>query len=288
MMTSLAKRVFDDGRTFQEFDRDLRFHPAPSGDTRRLLADQVRQYNEEGYVKGIRVFSHEEIQDHRAYFDRLLARHTGEGGDSYSLRRMQRYCQPLWDIVTNSAILDCVEDILGPNIIAWGSQYFCKMPGDGKPVSWHQDASYWPLTPAHTVTLWLAIDDSDRENGAMQVIPRTHTLGHVEFDMSGADENSVLPQKIKGIEQYGDPVYFELKAGEVSLHADMLIHGSDPNLSNRRRCGLTIRYAAADVRSFDTNWTQNSIVCRGVDPTGHWANLPRPETDYMDEVAVAA
>jgi non-haem Fe2+, alpha-ketoglutarate-dependent halogenase len=165
--------------------------------------------------------------------------------------------------------------------VAWGQQYFCKMPGDGKPVSWHQDASYWPLTPARTVTMWLAVDDADRENGAMQVIPRTHTLGHLEFDLSGADEDSVLPQKIKGIADLGEPVYFELKAGEISLHADMLVHGSDPNRSNRRRCGLTIRYASTEVRSLDDGWNKNSIVCRGADSAGHWANIPRPETDYL-------
>lgn len=279
---NLAQRVFDDHKTFQDLPRDLRFHPAVAAAPKRLTPEQIRGYNEQGYVCGLRVFTDAEICEHRDYFDRLLAKHTADGGDSYSLRRMQRYCQPLWDIVTNPYILDCVEDILGPNIVAWGSQYFCKLPGDGKPVSWHQDASYWPLTPAHTVTLWLAIDDSDRENGAMQVLPGTHTVGHLDFDMSGADENSVLPQKIKGVEQYGEPVYFELKAGEVSLHADMLIHGSEANRSNRRRCGLTIRYAAADVRSLDPGWNQNSVLCRGVDPDGHWANLPRPERDYLD------
>jgi len=219
---------------------------------------------------------------HRGYFDRLLERHLNDGGDSYSLRRLTRYCQPVWDIVTHPAILDYVEDLIGPNSVAWGTQYFCKLPGDGKVVSWHQDASYWPFTPAHTVTLWLAVDDADRENGCMQVLPGTHRLGPLEFDMSGADENSVLPQKIKGAENYGKPVCFELKAGEISLHADMLVHGSEPNNSTRRRCGLTVRYAATGVRSLDAGWTQNSVLCRGVDPDGHWANVPRPETDYLD------
>jgi len=281
-MTQLAQRTFNDSETFSNLDRDLMFRPAECENPRRLTREQLRHYNEEGYVKGITIFSADEIAEHRNYFDRLLDRQMSEGGDSYSLRRMQRFCQPLWDVITNPAILDCVEDIIGSNIVAWGQQYFCKLPGDGKPVSWHQDASYWPLTPARTVTMWLAVDDADRENGAMQVIPRTHTLGHLDFDLSGSDDNSVLPQKIKGIEKYGEPVYFEMKAGQISLHADMLVHGSDPNLSNRRRCGLTIRYAATEVRSLDDNWNKNSILCRGTDPDGHWANIPRPEKDYMD------
>ena len=64
---------------------------------------------------------------------RLLEKQMRDGGDSYSLRRMQRFCQPIWDIMTNPVILDYVEDLIGPNIVAWGQQYFCKLPGDGKP-----------------------------------------------------------------------------------------------------------------------------------------------------------
>src|SRR5579871_1218184 len=281
-MVNLAQRVFDDTQTWSHTERDLTFHPAQTAQPRRLSQEQIRFYNENGYVKGLRIFGEAEIAEHRDYFDRLLFKQLQDGGDSYSLRRLTRFCQPVWDIVTNPIILDYVEDLIGPNIVAWGTQYFCKLPGDGKPVSWHQDASYWPFTPAHTVTLWLAVDDADLENGCMQVIPGTHTLGHLEFDMSGADENSVLPQKIKGIESYGLPVSFELKAGEISLHADMLVHGSDPNRSNRRRCGLTVRYVATDVRSLDEGWTKNSVLCRGTDPDGHWTNVPRPEIDYLD------
>ena len=164
-MLNLAQRVFNDAVTWQDTERDLRFHPAQPIHPRQLTPEQIAFYNENGYVKGIRIFEPEEIAEHRHYFDRLLEKQLREGGDSYSLRRMQRYCQPIWDIITHPTILDYVEDIIGPNIVAWGSQYFCKLPGDGKPVSWHQDASYWPLTPAHTVTLWLAVDDADRENG---------------------------------------------------------------------------------------------------------------------------
>ena len=283
-MTQLAQRTFNDAETWSGLERDLRFRPAVGESPRRLTRAQLEHYNDRGYVKNLRIFNETEIVEHRRYFDRLLAKQMNEGGDSYSLRRMQLYCQPLWDIITNPVILDHVEDIIGPNIVAWGQQYFCKLPGDGKPVSWHQDASYWPLTPARTVTMWLAVDDADRENGAMQVIPGTHKLGHLEFDLSGAEDDSVLPQKIKSIEKYGEPVYFEMKAGEMSLHADMLVHGSDPNRSDRRRCGLTIRYAAAEVRSLDDGWNKNSILCRGVDKDSHWANIPRPETDYLEGV----
>ena len=85
----------------------------------------------------------------------------------------------MWDLLTNPSITDYVTDILGPNVIGWGSHFFCKLPRDRKIVSWHQDASYWPISPAKTVTVWLAIDVTDTENACMRFIPGTHLQGHL-------------------------------------------------------------------------------------------------------------
>ena len=134
-----------------------------------------------------------------------------------------------------------VTDLLGDNVIAWGSHFFCKMPRDGKTVSWHQDASYWPLTPSHAVTVWLAIDDADRGNACMKFIPGSHRYGHLTYKMSEDSESNILDQTVENAEGIGQPVYDELQAGECSIHSDLLLHGSEANNSDRRRCGLTLR-----------------------------------------------
>ena len=72
------------------------------------------------------------------------------------------------------------------------------------------------------------------------------------------------------------PVSLEMRAGQISLRSEWILHGSLPNNSRRRRCGLTMRYLSGDVRAY-YGWNQNSIVCRGVEPTGRWANHPRPD-----------
>jgi len=79
-------------------------------------------------------------------------------------------------------------------------------------------------------------------------------------------------------EQFGDPVDVELKAGEISLHSDLLLHGSEANRSDRRRCGLTLRYCAADVRA-GLGWNAKGVIVSGEDPARHWMNPPRPEQD---------
>ena len=65
------------------------------------------------------------------------------------------------------AILDMAEQLIGPDIVLWGCQVFCKPPGDGREVPWHQDGRYWPIRPMATVTAWVAIDDSTSETSAI-------------------------------------------------------------------------------------------------------------------------
>ncbi|MEZ4656853.1 MAG: phytanoyl-CoA dioxygenase family protein [Caldilineaceae bacterium] len=128
-------------------------------------------------------------------------------------------------------IVAYVTDLLGQNAVGWETHFFCKMPHDGKQVSWHQDASFWPLTPSKTVTVWLAIDDADVENACMRFVPGSHHYGHLTYRLSENDENNVLNQTVDGAENFGEPVNVELKAGEISPHSDLLLHGSAANHS---------------------------------------------------------
>lgn len=258
-----------------QLERELRFFPVPTANPGTLTTEQLCSYNEQGYLSGFKVFNDEEVKRNRVKSDALLERFIKEGKGSYAIDRYQDRFATIYDLATAPSILDIVEDIIGPNIICWATHYFCKMPGDDMGVSWHQDCSYWALTPSKTVTVWLAIDDADRENGCMRVIPGSHLHGHLSFKESESNERNVLTQTIQGAEKFGTPVEIQLKAGEISLHSDLLVHGSLPNRSNRRRCGLTLRYCPPDVHAY-WDWNKVSIICRGTDPTGHWANVKRP------------
>jgi ectoine hydroxylase-related dioxygenase (phytanoyl-CoA dioxygenase family) len=112
----------------------------------------------------------------------------------------------------------------------------------------------------------------------MRYIPGTHRFGHLTYTLSENDESNVLNQTVADAARFGDPVDVALQAGEISLHSDLLLHGSEANQSNRRRCGLTLRYCPADVRA-GLGWNAKGVIVSGSDPEGHWANPPRPETD---------
>ena len=262
--------------------RDLSFVPVTNPHPKTLTQAQLEHYNQEGYITPLELFSPTEADHWRAYFDHLLAElvQLKDGRDgNYAINGYHVCCEGLWELATHPRLLDFVEDIVGPDFVAWGSHFFCKQPHDPKHVPWHQDASYWPFTPARTVTVWLAIDDTDDENSAMRFLPRTHSVGHLAWKKTAKD--AVLWQEVESPERFGAPVTNSLKAGQFSLHADMLVHGSEPNASNRRRCGLTIRYCPVSVRATNHAWTEQAIVCRGTDPEGYWGNVPRPEGDTL-------
>ncbi|VTU00170.1 phytanoyl- dioxygenase : Phytanoyl-CoA dioxygenase OS=Solibacter usitatus (strain Ellin6076) GN=Acid_3663 PE=4 SV=1: PhyH [Gemmataceae bacterium] len=254
--------------------RTLDFHPSTTTHPKVLTAEQVARFNRDGYLKPFRIFTDAEVADLRAYFADLLARYTAEGKDSYSISSAHLRHGRVWDVLTNPRVVAIVTDLLGPSVVGWGSHFFCKMPGDGKTVSWHQDASYWPLTPSKAVTVWLAIDDADRGNAAMKYIPGTHVLGHLTYKLTETDPSNVLNQTVPEVEKYGEPVYAELRAGEASVHSDLLLHGSDANESTRRRCGLTLRYTPGDVRAY-MGWEDKGVIVAGDKPP-HWSNRPRP------------
>jgi len=145
-------------------------------------------------------------------------------------------------------------------------------------VTWHQDASYWPLTPSKAVTCWLAIDDADTQNACMRFLAGSHHHGHLTWRKSSPEEHNTLNQSVENAEQYGTPIDNLLRAGECSLHTDLLLHGSEANESSRRRCGLTLRYTTPDVRA-EMDWNQKGVLISGSDSDRHWANPPRPETE---------
>ncbi|HCO26968.1 MAG: phytanoyl-CoA dioxygenase family protein [Gimesia sp.] len=261
-----------------QIERDLKFYPSTTTDPQVLTSSQIEQFNQDGYLRSLSVFNEQEVQENRKYFDRLLESVIAAGGDSYSISTAHMKYGKVYDLLTHPQIVAYVKDLLGENIIAWGSHFFCKMPHDGKSVAWHQDASYWPLSPSKAVTVWLAIDDADPENANMRFIAGSHHHGHMTYRPSGSHEDNVLNQTIENAEQYGTPVDDTLQAGEISIHSDLLLHGSEANQSDRRRCGLTLRYCAADVRA-GMDWNAKGVIVSGADPSGHWLNPARPEND---------
>ena len=115
----------------------------------------------------------------------------------------------------------------------------------------------------------------------MTVIPGSHVHGQIPFEHSTAEEQNVLGQSVHDPLQWGgEPVAFTMRAGQMSLHTDLLLHGSAPNRSTRRRCGLTLRYMPPGG-AHPRGEARPRLYLRGTDPSGYWINHPVPTGDEM-------
>ncbi len=259
-----------------ELPRQIGFVPARNETPKVLSREQISQYNETGYLMPFDALDDTEGRETRAFFDGVLAAFIELGRTSYSISTAHLRFARIYQLVQHPRLVAAVADLLGPNVVCWGSHFFCKMPHDGKRVPWHQDSTYWPLSPTKTVTVWLAIDDSDPENANMRFIPRSHLHGLIDYDVTD-EVDTVLDLAVKNPHSYGEAeVDVTLRAGQFSMHSDLLLHGSEANQSDRRRCGLTIRYAAADVQTW-YGWHQKGIVVCGENVGAHWGNPTSPK-----------
>ena len=252
-----------------------------SDNVRRLTNKEKQQYSEQGYVKNLPVFSNNGTLELQELFEELSSRLPSDV-DINKTNMWHKASKKFHDLCRTPEILDYVEDILGPNFVQWGGQFFHKEPKSGSVVPWHQDAQYWPLKPANAVTVWLAVYDTDKENGAMKVVSGSHKKGSNGFKHhTNNASHLVLDQEVSEDQIDQDNiVYMDLKAGEISLHNDALLHGSDPNNSDRRRCGITMRFSPTNVKGDLNEWPFfETQLARGVDSfkLNPIAQIPRGE-----------
>jgi ectoine hydroxylase-related dioxygenase (phytanoyl-CoA dioxygenase family) len=247
----------------------------------RLTPQQRQAYLDRGYLLGLPpIYTREEMARINAELPNLLAL-LRPGETTNEMREWHHTSTYLFEIAMNPKILDLVEDILGPNFYIWGSHFFIKEPHSLTTVPWHQDAYYWPLSPCNTVTVWLAFDDVDEENGGMKLIPGSQKGGLMKHRKKD-DASAVITLELEqGSFNVDTAVQFRLKAGEISMHDDRAIHGSQANPSDRRRAGLTMRYSGTNVKA-DLKISPDFVahLCRGVDTYGHTPYAPAPTQRY--------
>ena len=247
----------------------------------KTLADAaLRQYRESGCYAPVPVLSSAEAARLR---DQLESFEATAGILAGKLRHKSHLLFTwLNDLIRHPRILDAVEDVIGPDILCWGSSFFIKEPRNPSFVSWHQDSTYWGLEPADVVTAWVALTDSTAANGAMRVIPGSHLLDQVPHrDTFRVDNLLSRGQEIMVEVDATKARMLELQAGEMSLHHVRLIHGSDPNPSGMRRIGFAIRYIPTYVRQAAGSHDSATLV-RGVDAYHNFNPEQRPDGDMSN------
>lgn len=203
-------------------------------------------------------------------------------------RQLSRVAQPAmhfawaYRLATEPAVLDAMEEVLGPNLLIAGSLVLCKYPRDPAFVAWHQDNFYSNLHLTPSLTAWIALADSTTENGCMLVVPGSHREGVLPHAEKG-NANNLLKQghEIQVEVNEADAVEVVLRAGEMSFHHAAIIHGSRPNRSDTQRLGFVIRFVTStyDLAAQQTPF----ILARGRAGPGNLQLSPPPSERPLAE-----
>ena len=253
--------------------------------TKRLSRADVDAFARTGYHSPVRALTVDEALGYRRKLEQSEAL---VGGPLRGALRSKPHLLFPWanELIRHPAILDAVEDILGPNLLVWSSSFFIKEAKDPSFVSWHQDSTYWGLSHPDVVTAWVALSKSVAENGCMRVIPGTHLKDQLPHKDTFAENNLLTRGQEVAVDVNPDEaVDIELQPGEFSIHHVRLVHGSDPNNSEHRRIGYAIRYIPTYVRQTEGPRDCATLV-RGVDDYHHFDMEIVPKAD-LDPEAVA-
>ena len=264
--------------------------PPPIATPARLSPEEVGHYRREGYLIHHRpVFSPDRFEALKDYFEGILA--DLPASERPEAMDVPHFMHPkLLEWAMDEAVLSLVEPIVGPDIALFSSHFICKPQGNGKRVPWHEDSAYWKgrIEPMEVCTVWLAIDPSTKVNGCMMVLPRTHVEGQKGFsDYDAVDSaKNVFASEIKAAQRDDSKrVYVELQANECSLHDARIMHGSEPNTSNIRRCGWTMRFTSTKAKFNEEKFDGTHVVylAKGVDHAGN--QYADPTRAYPEVVA---
>ena len=253
-----------------------------------LSDDDIRRYHNEGFLFPYRAFSSKAATAYRAEVERTCANVSGKSRPGAPSYRVKPYLLFTWAaaMVREPAILDAVEDLIGPDILVFHTTMWWKTKGSVNRVPWHQDGTYFGLSPFEHVTAWVALSPSNTSTGCVHVVPGSHHAGQLPH----ADDPDSALMLSRGQTVVADvdrslAVPIELCPGEFSLHHTMAIHASDPNTGDDDRIGIGISYIPARVRHIGTTRLSATLV-RGHDTYGHFDLEPPPTAD-LDPAAIA-
>ncbi len=237
----------------------------------------VQAFREQGYIFPLRVVPEARAA---AWLDAFARREPEITPDRAYLLGFKAHLVFMWmyELATHPAVLDAVEALIGPNILVLGAKPWNKQPNDPRFISWHQDNAYFGLDPHDEVTAWTAISRTTPENGCMRFIPGSHRWDD-QLHTETYDRMNLLArgQVIAGIDDAG-AVDVPLEAGEMSIHHERTVHGSNGNSTGARRLGFSTFYIPTHVKS--TIGRRGALLVRGTDEYGHWDADPIPQHDF--------
>jgi non-heme Fe2+,alpha-ketoglutarate-dependent halogenase len=269
------------------------------GDGPILTKRQLADYEEMGFLHSVPILSEDEVVHYRAEVEKTC---QALGGRVTRLDGAHLFFRWAWDLSTHPRLLNCLEQLVGPNIVLKSTRVFYKHGKSASYVGWHQDGITETLEDGRAPAVWLGLTAATVENGCLRVVPRSHRFGLLQHSSNpdleripGSDSpapvqswSQVHRDELSGriasvpIEQ-DEPFDIVMPPGKMSIHHPVILHGSNPNLSTESRIGLSASYSAPELFNGRT-----AVLCRGDGSRNHhFEVIDKPPRATFDE-AVAA
>lgn len=246
-----------------------------------LTHDQIDTFEQNGVVFPMQVLTKEEVAHARVALETLRTT-LGEHTDWQRFRQLHLFHSWARNLAVHPRVLDAVEDIIGPDILVNGSGLFWKLSRDPAYVPWHQDG-YNSKLSERFVSAWLALTDSSPDNGCLRVVRGSHREGIFPHEPTSVSPDNIGTAGLEIARQVeeSEATDITLAPGEMSLHHVAIVHGSNPNTSDRPRIGYAVRYVPPSTRQKLDHIPV--ILARGRDRFGHFRHLEEPPSLPLQE-----
>lgn len=262
-----------------------------------LTKRQLAEYEELGFLHSISILSKDEVEYYRTQVEKTC---QAIGGRATRLDGLHLFFRWAWELSTHPRLLDCLEQLLGPNIVLKSTRLFYKYGGSASYVGWHQDGITETLEDGRAPAVWLGLTAATVENGCLRVVPHSHRHGLLQHSskpdlkpLPGADTSAQgqswtqgeLSGRIASVPtNLETPFDLVMRPGQMSIHHPVILHGSNPNLSTEPRIGLSASYSTPELYH-----GPSAVVCRGDSSREHYRFevIDKPAIATLDEAASA-
>ena len=245
-----------------------------------LSKEEVRQYHQQGWLGPFTLISEVEMAEVRQKIDVEILEPGRQQGlherDYFHNRHLDNRC--VYELLSHPNLVERAAGILGPHLVLWRTNFQIKLPLSQQDdwdtaIPWHQDCAYYQPSPNVILSAWIAVDETTKANGCMQVLSGSHKRLYPHISIPGADRFG----------RYADPatfdpndaVHIELKPGQFIFFNESVLHFSPPNKSEMRRFGITPRLTVPFVEIGNRDQVE-VLMLKGEDYMGDYKVVEPP------------
>lgn len=193
---------------------------------------------------------------------------------------------PFVDEISRSPkLIEYLTELIGPNFHCWDTLFWVKHPGDGKDVSFHQDATYWNFDKKHlAITVWFAFDDVFEEHGSIEYVQGSHHAFQRQHNDIKTDSNLLMRGQTVDGTVPKERIKTQVPAGHVLIHHPYIIHGSSTNCASTPRVAMGMIFASTECKPMLNVSPESTIMVAGTDEYNYMLHDPRPTGQWETDV----